>query len=75
LWIVSRGHPTGPSYGHIALEAVGRVAVDAAYSAGLKAGGEDDGPPGPRPQYGPRYYAGFLLDPDGYRVEVVTGSK
>jgi catechol 2,3-dioxygenase-like lactoylglutathione lyase family enzyme len=71
---VARGHETGPGYGHIALEAAGRAAVDAAYSAGLKAGGEDDGPPGPRPQYGPRYYAAFLVDPDGYRVEVVTGS-
>jgi len=75
LWIVARGHPIGPTYGHIALEATGRAAVDAAYSAGLRAGGSDDGPPGPRPQYGPRYYAGYLLDPDGYRVEVVTGSK
>ena len=32
-----------------------------------------DGAPGPRPQYGPRYYAAYLLDPDGLRVEVVTG--
>ena len=30
-------------------------------------------PPGPRPQYGPRYYAAYLLDPDGLRVEVVAG--
>jgi len=74
LWIVARDHPPGPSYGHTALQATGRAAVDAAYAAGLKAGGRDDGPPGPRPQYGPLYYAGFLLDPDGYRVEVVCGS-
>ncbi len=30
-------------------------------------------PPGPRPQYGPRYYAAYLLDPDGLRIEVVAG--
>ena len=49
------------------------MAVDAAYAAALEAGGRDDGPPGPRPQYGPRYYAAYLLDPDGLRVEVVAG--
>ncbi len=31
------------------------------------------GLPDPRPQYGPRYYAAYLLDPDGLRVEVVAG--
>ena len=31
------------------------------------------GAPGPRPQYGPRVYAAFLRDPDGLRVEVVSG--
>jgi catechol 2,3-dioxygenase-like lactoylglutathione lyase family enzyme len=74
LWIVARGRPPGPAYGHVALAATGRAAVDAAYASGLRGGGRDDGPPGPRPQYGPRYYAAFLLDPDGYRIEVVTGS-
>jgi hypothetical protein len=47
--------------------------VDAAHAAALGAGGRDDGPPGPRPQYGPRYYSGYLLDPDGLRIEVVSG--
>ncbi|MCW3009791.1 MAG: putative lyase, partial [Solirubrobacterales bacterium] len=40
---------------------------------GLGAGGTDAGAPGPRPHYGRSYYAGYLLDPDGYRVEVVSG--
>jgi catechol 2,3-dioxygenase-like lactoylglutathione lyase family enzyme len=71
VWIVTRGRPPAPGYGHLALQASGRAAVDAAYAAGLKAGGSDDGPPGIRPQYGPRYYAAYLLDPDGLRVEVV----
>ena len=71
FWIVGRGRGPAPGYGHVALRAVGRSAVDAAYEAGLANGGTDDGPPGPRPQYGPRYYAAYLRDPDGLRVEVV----
>lgn len=74
LWIVERGREPAAGYGHIALSAVGKAAVDAAYRAGLDAGGTDDGPPGPRPQYGPRYYAAYLCDPDGLRVEVVSGA-
>jgi catechol 2,3-dioxygenase-like lactoylglutathione lyase family enzyme len=73
LWIVQRDRAPRAGYGHVALAAAGRAAVDAAHAAGLEAGGRDDGVPGPRPQYGPRYYAGYLLDPDGLRVEVVTG--
>jgi catechol 2,3-dioxygenase-like lactoylglutathione lyase family enzyme len=72
LWIVVRERPVAPGYGHVALAAAGRAAVDAAYRAGLAGGGRDDGPPGPRPQYGSRYYAAYMRDPDGLRVEVVS---
>ncbi len=72
FWIVVRGRPPAPGYGHVALRASGKAAVDAAYRAGLEHGGADDGPPGPRPQYGGRYYAAYLLDPDRLRVEVVS---
>jgi catechol 2,3-dioxygenase-like lactoylglutathione lyase family enzyme len=72
IWIVVRGREPAPGYGHMALQASGKVAVDAAHSAGLANGGRDDGAPGPRPQYGSRYYAGYLKDPDGLRVEVVS---
>jgi catechol 2,3-dioxygenase-like lactoylglutathione lyase family enzyme len=72
VWIVVRGRPPGPGYGHVALRASGKAAVDAAHAAGLAHGGLDDGPPGPRPQYGRRYYAAYLRDPDGLRVEVVS---
>jgi catechol 2,3-dioxygenase-like lactoylglutathione lyase family enzyme len=72
LWIVVRGRPPAPGYGHVALSASGKAAVDAAYAAGLANGGSDDGSPGQRPQYGPRYYAAYLRDPDGLRVEVVS---
>lgn len=72
LWIVVRGRTPGPGYGHVALQATGRAAVDAAYRAGLAHGGSDDGPPGPRPQYGRGCYAAYLRDPDSLRVEVVS---
>jgi catechol 2,3-dioxygenase-like lactoylglutathione lyase family enzyme len=72
VWIVVRGRAPGPGYGHLALRATGKAAVDAAHAAGLVAGGSDDGAPGMRPQYGERYYAAYLRDPDGLRVEVVS---
>lgn len=72
VWIVVRGRPPATGYGHLALTASGKAAVDAAHAAGLVNGGRDDGPPGRRPQYGPRCYAAYLRDPDGLRVEVVS---
>lgn len=73
LWIVARGRRPAAGFGHVALEASGRAAVDAAFARGMAAGGRSDGPPGPRPSYGARYYAAYMLDPDGLRVEVVSG--
>ena len=75
FWIVQRGLGPAPDFGHVALRASGRAAVDAAHREGLRAGGSDDGAPGPRAQYGPRYYAAYLRDPDGLRLEIVTGSR
>jgi catechol 2,3-dioxygenase-like lactoylglutathione lyase family enzyme len=75
FWIVTRGRLPGAGYGHVAFKAAGRVAVDGAYAAGLASGGRDDGKPGPRPQYGSRYYAAYLLDPDGLRVEIVANAN
>jgi len=72
VWIVVRGREAGAAYGHMALAASGKAAVDAAHAAGLAHGGQDDGPPGRRPQYGSRCYAAYLRDPDGLRVEVVS---
>ena len=72
VWIVVRGCAPAPGYGHLALRASGRAAVDAAHAAALACGGLEEGPPGIRPQYGRRYYAAYLRDPDGLRVEVVS---
>ena len=57
---------------HIALRATSTAAVDAFHAAALAAGGTSDGPPGLRPQHGEGYYAAFIRDLDGNRIEAVT---
>jgi catechol 2,3-dioxygenase-like lactoylglutathione lyase family enzyme len=56
---------------HWCFRAPSRTSVDAFFRAGLAAGGRDDGSPGLRPDYHVQYYAAFLLDPDGNRIEAV----
>lgn len=56
---------------HVAFVAPDRGAVDRFHARGLAAGGSDNGPPGLRLDYGARYYAAFLIDPDGNNVEAV----
>lgn len=70
LWLYAGG--TGDCGGvHVAFAAASRAAVDAFHAEGLSAGGRDNGAPGLRKDYGPKYYAAFLLDPDGNNVEAV----
>lgn len=56
---------------HLALAAPDRAAVQAFHAAAVAHGGEDDGPPGIREHYDPGYYAAFVKDPDGHRLEAV----
>jgi catechol 2,3-dioxygenase-like lactoylglutathione lyase family enzyme len=56
---------------HVAFRARDRAQVDAFWQAGVDAGYGGHGAPGPRAQYGPSYYGGFLIDPDGNSVEAV----
>jgi catechol 2,3-dioxygenase-like lactoylglutathione lyase family enzyme len=56
---------------HVGLAAPSREEVDAFWRRGVEAGYASDGEPGPRPEYSPDYYGGFLLDPDGNSVESV----
>lgn len=56
---------------HVAFKAKERRSVEAFHAAGLAAGGRDNGPAGLRPDYGPSYFAAFILDPDGNNVEAV----
>jgi catechol 2,3-dioxygenase-like lactoylglutathione lyase family enzyme len=57
---------------HICLRAKSAGEVDAFHTAALKAGGSSDGAPGLRPHDRVRYYAAFIIDPDGNRIEAVT---
>jgi catechol 2,3-dioxygenase-like lactoylglutathione lyase family enzyme len=57
---------------HVALRAATAHAVDAFHAQALAAGGTCNGPPGARPQYSAGYYAAFICDPDGNRIEAVT---
>ncbi|WP_291862571.1 VOC family protein [Bradyrhizobium sp.] len=56
---------------HVAFRAPDHAAIEKFHSEGLKAGGRDNGGAGPRADYGPTYYAAFLIDPDGNNVEAV----
>jgi catechol 2,3-dioxygenase-like lactoylglutathione lyase family enzyme len=65
-----REHPVTRGL-HVGFRARDRAQVDAFWQAGVDAGYRDDGAPGARTQYGPTYYGGFLLDPDGNSIEAV----
>jgi catechol 2,3-dioxygenase-like lactoylglutathione lyase family enzyme len=72
LWIGSIDSEHAVTRGlHIGFRAPSRDAVDAFWQAGIDAGYEDAGAPGPRAVYRPDYYGGFLLDPDGNSAEAV----
>jgi catechol 2,3-dioxygenase-like lactoylglutathione lyase family enzyme len=58
---------------HFCFEAPDRKAVDAFYAAALKGGAKDNGKPGVRADYSPTYYAAFVVDPEGYRIEAYCG--
>lgn len=75
FWLNRRSQmePVGEDSGvHIALRTTSRESVDRCHAAALQAGAESDGEPGFRPEYHASYYAAFVRDPDGNRIEVVT---
>jgi catechol 2,3-dioxygenase-like lactoylglutathione lyase family enzyme len=57
---------------HLAFSAGRRRTVDTVYQLGLANGGKHEGAPGVRVEYDPHYYAAFLRDPDGNKIEFVT---
>jgi catechol 2,3-dioxygenase-like lactoylglutathione lyase family enzyme len=66
------GNESVPGYGfHLAFAAPSRKAADEFYDAAIRLGGRDNGTPGLCPEYGEYYYAAFVIDPDGYRIEAV----
>lgn len=62
--------PEVPGF-HVAFAAPSREAVVRFHAMALAHGGQCNGPPGLRPHYGPDYFAAFVHDPQGYRLEAV----
>jgi catechol 2,3-dioxygenase-like lactoylglutathione lyase family enzyme len=60
-----------PAHLHLAFVAENRQQVQAFHRAALEAGGKDNGVPGLRPDYSGKYYAAFVIGPDGHNIEVV----
>jgi catechol 2,3-dioxygenase-like lactoylglutathione lyase family enzyme len=70
LWL--HAHPGATGSGtHVCFRAPDRAAVERFHAEGLKAGAKDNGKPGLRTDYSPKYYAAFLIDLDGNNVEAV----
>ncbi|MEO1790645.1 MAG: VOC family protein [Cyanobacteria bacterium J06629_19] len=78
FWLYSKGaekaalgeFPSPPRF-HLAFRSADRASVDAFYEAAMAKGGTDEGPPGIRAQYHPNYYAAYVRDPNGYKIEAV----
>jgi catechol 2,3-dioxygenase-like lactoylglutathione lyase family enzyme len=78
LWVIVAKRPVqaDPDSGlHICFDAPTRKSVKAFHEAALSTGGQDNGAPGLRSEYGPKYYAAFVIDPDGYRMEAYCGGN
>ena len=60
---------------HLAFAAPSRKAVDKFYKAAMKHGGKDNGGCGLHPEYGDSYYAAFVFDPEGHRIEAVINGR
>lgn len=76
FWANAATHPVpaDPQSGlHFCFSAPSRESVDAFHAAALAAGGRDNGKPGLRADYDAHYYAAFVIDPDGYRLEAYCG--
>jgi catechol 2,3-dioxygenase-like lactoylglutathione lyase family enzyme len=64
-----QGAPSGGNGAHVGFTAKSKAAVNKFHEAALKAGGSNNGEPGPRPDYGPAYYGAFVYDLDGNKIE------
>lgn len=74
LWVTAPFDGGAPSTGNgtmVSFLAASRAAVDAFHAAALAHGGRDEGPPGLRPPYGPHFYAAYVRDPDGHKLNAV----
>jgi catechol 2,3-dioxygenase-like lactoylglutathione lyase family enzyme len=77
--IVAGGNPSesiGNTRGfHLAFKAPSKEAVDAWYAKAIELGAKDNGKPGYRTHYHPGYYAAFVIDQNGWRIEAVYHEK
>jgi catechol 2,3-dioxygenase-like lactoylglutathione lyase family enzyme len=77
FWVLAVKHPVpadDESGLHFCFDAASRADVNAFHQAAIAAGRRDNGQPGVRKDYGDDYYAAFVIDPDGYRLEAYTTS-
>ena len=78
LWISATEHPVPANKDsglHFCFDAPTRASVDAFHRAALATGGKENGKPGLRTDYGKNYYAAYVVDPDGYRLEAYCSAK
>lgn len=77
FWVLTSESPVAANTAsglHICFAAPSRESVDAFHAAALGLDGHDNGGPGLRAGYGENYYAAFVVDPDGYRIEAYCGA-
>ncbi|TIS58925.1 VOC family protein [Mesorhizobium sp.] len=77
LWVNEAARPVAADKDsglHFCFAAPTRESVDTFHANALRTGGRDNGAPGPRADYGENYYAAFVIDPDGYRIEAYCGA-
>ena len=76
LWLLAAGGtvPRDIPGLHVCLEAGRNTDVDSFHAAAIRTGGRDNGKPGLRADYGENYYAAFVTDPDGNRIEAYCGA-
>lgn len=77
FWVGSpcRGEVTTSNGAHVAFNAPSRASVDAFYQRAIEKGARCEGQPGLRPDYGDTYYAAYVVDLDGNKIEAVTMSQ
>jgi len=76
LWLLKVERPVNPDMSsglHFCFKADNRDGVRGFHAAALKQGGSDNGKAGLREDYGANYFAAFVIDPDGYRLEAYCG--
>lgn len=71
VWVSTAAEGDAVTPIHVALQAADNDTAKAFYDAGLANGGTGNGEPGPRPNYGPTYYAAFVHDPESNNIEAM----